>query len=70
MICCENYSENPLVMAGSNLPTTTKSNKQYHGYGLKSIQAAAQKYGGTMTISSKDNWFILQVLIPVGENTL
>lgn len=68
MIRCENYSENPLVMAGSNLPTTTKSNKQYHGYGLKSIQAASQKYGGTMTISSKDNWFILQILIPVGEN--
>lgn len=69
MIRCENYSENPLVMAGSSLPTTTKSNKQYHGYGLKSIQAAAEKYGGTMTIASKDNWFILQVLIPAGENS-
>lgn len=67
MIRCENYSENSLVMADSRLPATTKSNKLYHGYGLKSIQAAAQKYGGTMTVSSKGNWFILQVLIPVQE---
>lgn len=66
MIQCENYSEN-LVMMDSKLPSTTKSNKLFHGYGLKSIQAAAQKYGGTMTVSSSDNWFILKVLIPVCE---
>lgn len=69
MIRCENYSESRLVMAGSNLPTTTKSNKMFHGYGLKSIQAAARKYGGTMTVASKDNWFILQILIPVQEKS-
>jgi hypothetical protein len=66
MIQCENYSEN-LVMMDSKLPSTTKSNKLYHGYGLKSIQAAAEKYGGTMTVSSSDNWFILKVLIPACE---
>jgi sensor histidine kinase regulating citrate/malate metabolism len=54
-------------MMDSKLPSTTKSNKLYHGYGLKSIQAAAQKYGGTMTVSSSDHWFILKVLIPVSE---
>lgn len=64
MIQCENYSENRLNMMDSKLPSTTKSNKLYHGYGLKSIQAAAQKYGGTMTVSSSDNWFALKVLIP------
>ncbi|WP_312426234.1 ATP-binding protein [Lacrimispora sp.] len=64
MIQCENYSENPLAMVPNSIPPTTKGNKLYHGYGLKSIQAAAHKYGGSMTISSNDNWFRLQVLIP------
>lgn len=70
MIQCENYSENRLVMADSKLPSTTKSNKLYHGYGLKSIQAAAQKYGGTMTVSFMDHWFTLKVLIPVPSKAL
>lgn len=67
LIQCWNYSENRLDLGKNSLPPTTKSSKLYHGYGLKSIQAAAQKYGGSMTITSDDNWFTLQVLIPVRE---
>lgn len=65
MIQFENYTETALELDSSRLPRTTKGNTQYHGYGLKSIQAAAQKYGGSMTLQSKDNWFTLSVLIPV-----
>ncbi len=65
LIQCGNYSENHLEIGNNSLPPTTKGSKLYHGYGLKSIQAAAKKYGGSMTISSNDNWFSLQVLIPV-----
>lgn len=68
LIQVENYTESPLVLKKDSLPPTTKSDKLCHGYGLKSIQLAAQKYGGSMTLHSKDNWFTLQVLIPV--NTL
>ena len=67
MIQFENYSETPLELDSGNLPRTTKADKQYHGYGLKSIKAAAQKYGGSMTLQAKDHWFTLQVLIPVEE---
>lgn len=70
MIQCENYLENQLAMVNGCLPPTTKSNKLYHGYGLKSIQAAVEKYGGSMTISSRDNWFRLQLLIPIQDKTL
>ena len=70
MIQCENYLENQLAMVNGCLPPTTKSNKLYHGYGLKSIQAAVEKYGGSMTISSRDNWFRLQLLIPIQDETL
>lgn len=67
IILCENYIEQHLTITDSSLPDTTKSNKRYHGYGLKSIQAAVQKYAGTMTISTNDNWFGLKILIPVQE---
>lgn len=35
------------------------------GYGIKSIQATAQKYGGTVTVHDEDHWFTLRVLLPV-----
>lgn len=69
MIQFENYCENNLVL-NNNLPLTTKTNKLYHGFGLKSIQHAAQKYGGNITINTKNNWFTLQVLIPLYEKIM
>lgn len=66
LIQCENYSENELPASGE-LPKTTKNNTSFHGYGLKSIQTAAQKYNGSMTLHSAGNWFTLQILLPVGE---
>lgn len=63
MIRFENYCEVTPVME-DGLPNTTKKNKVYHGYGLKSINMITQKYGGTMTIKTENNWFILRILIP------
>lgn len=59
----ENYFEGELQF-DNNLPTTTKSKVAYHGYGIKSIQYTAQKYGGWITINKKGNWFELNVMIP------
>lgn len=47
------------------LPPTTKQDKRYHGFGLKSIRHCAQQYGGEMTIRKRDGWFELTVLIPL-----
>lgn len=65
MIRFENYTENSFLLSDNDLPSTTKSNKELHGYGMKSIQHAAQKYGGSMTFHAEDNWFTLCILIPV-----
>ncbi len=63
MIKFENYcDEAPILENG--LPSTTKKNKNYHGYGLKSIKMISQKYGGSMTIKTENNWFVLRILIP------
>jgi len=49
------------------LPETTKADRRYHGFGLKSIRATAEKYGGSMTIRAENGWFELRVLFPVGD---
>lgn len=59
----ENHTELELTTKDS-LPITTKKDRQYHGYGLKSIRSTVEKYGGSMTVNVKDNWFILRLLIP------
>lgn len=59
----ENYIEGPLEFH-NDLPVSTKKDRAYHGFGLKSIRYSAEKYNGTMTVSVEDNWFVLKVLIP------
>jgi len=50
-----------------DLPETSKQDKVYHGYGLKSIRYIANKYGGHMNINTEDKWFTLQVVFPLPE---
>ena len=45
---------------------TTKNNKDYHGYGVKSIRKTVEKYDGTVTIRTDDGWFLLSILFPAG----
>ncbi|MFA9462962.1 MAG: GHKL domain-containing protein [Velocimicrobium sp.] len=59
----ENYFEGNLQYE-NNLLATTKANKEYHGYGIKSIQFTAKKYNGWVTINKRTNWFELNVVIP------
>ncbi len=53
------------VVTGGELPRTTKADKDSHGYGLKSIRATAEKYGGSVTVRAADGWFTLGILIPI-----
>lgn len=47
------------------VPVTLKQDKEYHGFGLKSIRYTAEKYGGGMSIQTGPNFFTLQILIPL-----
>lgn len=67
VIRCENYCPTPPVF-GHGLPVTTKADREYHGYGLKSMRYTAQKYGGTMTVQAKDEWFQLTLLFPLDHH--
>ena len=60
----ENYYEGPDRTGDAALPHTTKENKSYHGFGLRSIQMTAEKYGGEMSVHAKDHLFCLDVILP------
>ncbi len=66
MIKFSNYYENALKYENGIL-VTTKKESVYHGYGLKSIQSIAEKYRGTVSINTDDQWFTLYILIPLSN---
>lgn len=64
LIRVRNYCEKPPLFV-DGLPVSTKKDKRYHGYGLKSIRYTAEKYGGSMVCRAADNYFVLQILLPI-----
>lgn len=59
-----NYFEGELQFDGA-LPVTQKENRDYHGYGLRSVRLIAEKYHGQMTLKPQDHFFVVDLLIPV-----
>lgn len=66
MMRFENYYEGSLDVKEGRF-ATTKKEKQFHGYGIKSIRYTVNKYGGAVDIDTKNNWFDLKILIPIPE---
>jgi sensor histidine kinase regulating citrate/malate metabolism len=64
MIQVENYLDSELVFQ-NELPVTTKEEKYFHGFGIKSIQYTVHKYNGCITINTDRRLFQLQILIPL-----
>jgi hypothetical protein len=61
----ENYCDNQLIMIKDGLPITTKQDKNYHGFGLKSMRYVIEKYGGVLTTSVNNNMFCINMVIPM-----
>ena len=66
MIRIENYFEGNLEYANGQLEST-KKDKSFHGYGIKSIQYTVNKYDGAVNIDTQNNWFSIKMLIPLKE---
>lgn len=64
LIRVENYCQDQVTF-DSGLPVTTKADKQLHGYGVKSIQRAVEKYGGYLSLELENSWFRTTALIPL-----
>ena len=63
-ILIENTCEMPVQIV-DGMPKTRHKDKTDHGYGTRSICHTVQKYGGSTLFSAKDQWFTLQILIPL-----
>ncbi len=64
VIRTDNYYVGELNLDTSGLPKTTKGDENYHGYGMRSIQALAEKYEGFLHVTTNDNIFCLSIVIP------
>ena len=64
MIRAENYFEGDQEFV-DGLPRTTKGDTKFHGFGLRSIRATAERYDGSLTVHAEDHWFTVRVLLPL-----
>ena len=60
MLRFENYCTKPVEIAPDGLPRRSS----HGGYDLKSVRAAAEAHGGTLTLHWENEWFTLRVLLP------
>lgn len=61
----ENYTDHPVEAdPAGGLPRTTKADFREHGFGMKSMQRMAEKYGGSLSYQLHNGLFTLTVLFP------
>ena len=60
MLRFENYCTKPVELGPDGLPRRSS----HGGYDLKSVRAAAEARGGTLTLHWENEWFTLRVLLP------
>ncbi len=65
VIIVSNSCETNPILNSKALPTTTKANKQIHGFGLKSVKNTVKKYNGDISFDydEKDKVFIVTVMV-------
>lgn len=51
----------------NGFPKTTKEDKNYHGYGIKSIRYVVEKYDGSVAVQVEDGIFNLNILVPAPD---
>ncbi len=53
----------PIFVDG--LPASTKADREYHGFGTKSMRYVSEKYGGVLTTDWEKGIFYLDILFPL-----
>ena len=64
----ENYFKGDLVL-DNGIPRTIKSDKNSHGFGMKSMKMIAEKYKGNLAVEIEQNVFHLTIIIPIPKVT-
>ena len=60
----ENYCDGKILFK-NGMPVTTKRDRRFHGYGMKSIKSTVEKYNGSVVAAQENNWFELKILLPI-----
>lgn len=60
----ENYYAGDVRME-NGLPATTKGDRRFHGFGMRSIARQIERYHGEMTIDTADQVFSLSIVLPI-----
>ncbi len=68
-IHAENRFEGELEMR-DGVPVTTKADRAYHGYGMLSIRRIVEKYGGSFVVSTGDELFQLDIMLPIPSRAM
>ena len=58
-----NYFSGPLCLQDGIPVTSKKEEEGFHGFGIKSMQALAKKYNGSIHINLHDDVFVLTISI-------
>lgn len=61
-VSLENSCAGEVVREEDGLPATTKEDRYYHGFGVRSIKSIAEQYGGSMSIQAECGRFRLSLL--------
>lgn len=64
----DNYCENVPRATRGGLPVTSKEDRRYHGFGLRSVRYIVERYGGTMAITGEHNLFVVSILLPIPDD--
>lgn len=64
----ENFFDG-VITEKDGFPVTTKQNADYHGFGIKSMDYIARKYGGHMIVSADDGIFSLDFVFPLPQQS-
>ena len=63
----DNYYSTPLLYRAGELQTSKRQEPGMHGFGLKSIAYIVNAYKGDLLISTENQHFILQIMLPEAE---
>lgn len=59
----DNYCKETIEFE-DGLPVTSKQDKNYHGFGVKSIRHIAEKYDGEVVLRQQKERFLMDILLP------
>lgn len=60
----ENYFSGKLIFE-DDLPQVNKEDRDYHGFGMKSMRMIVEGYGGYLTTEAQNDIFYLNIVVPI-----